>query len=302
MNKILKIANEVDIIGMGESTHGQDKIDMYRAKVFKNLVTKCGYTVFILEDQYSSCSEINDYIKGSKNKLKNVMESLMLPWKSIHMYKLIKWMREYNKKHNNKLEFVGIDIQFDTGFDTRDNVILFVNKLIKKYQDLVNNKKFNYLEIYNFRDKYMFEVFMKLYDPLKKYFIWAHNGHLEKHSYPIGKNNIVSLGVRLHKKFKSKYYVIGNTFYNGSYIGLNPITKKMEIAKIPKIKYVTKLKSGLYFSNKLKIEKIPEGGSAASKKDPLKYIFLLKYKNRFDALLVINNEKPRKIIGLYNVN
>ena len=63
IDKIVSIAKNVKIIGMAEATHGQEKITKFRIKVFKKLVKKCNYSVFVLEDQYSCCEQINQYIQ-----------------------------------------------------------------------------------------------------------------------------------------------------------------------------------------------------------------------------------------------
>ena len=54
MEHILNIAKDVDIIAMGEATHGQSLITKIRIDIFKELVKKCGYTVFVLEEMIVS--------------------------------------------------------------------------------------------------------------------------------------------------------------------------------------------------------------------------------------------------------
>jgi erythromycin esterase-like protein len=289
MQEILKIANNIKIFGIGEATHGQHKINSYRSKVFRNLVQKCNYNVLVLEEQYSTCQEVNQYIKSNiDTKLEIIMQSFMWPWKSVQMYDLINWMREYNKTHNNILEFRGIDIQFDSGFSLpNDKLNAYVKKIIKKYQKLKEQNTTN------FRDKNMFDLFMKFYESNKRYFIWAHNAHLEKNNND--HSDMTFFGTHLYDKFKNDYFVIGNAFFKGSFRGLNPDSGKMEIAAIDVKK--NKLADGLYFyNNKFKNKQFPEGGSAASRIDPMKYIWFVRYGSRFDGLLVIDNEMPIRLI------
>lgn len=99
-----------NIIGAGEATHGQSKITEARVSLFKYLVKYNRFTVFVLEDNYSCCELINNYIRGSdKYKIKKLITHLMDPWRSHHLLNLMKWMRRYNTRNGNILEFKGVD-------------------------------------------------------------------------------------------------------------------------------------------------------------------------------------------------
>ena len=94
------------------------------------------------------------------------------------MLKLIKWMRNYNITHHNILEFKGLDIQTicdNNNNNNNNNKNDSISKYVKKKFTL-NNKinQDDWVAADGFRDKSMFDVFMKIYDPAKKYFIYAH--------------------------------------------------------------------------------------------------------------------------------
>lgn len=285
MEHILTIAKNVDIIAMGEATHGQSLITKIRIDIFKELVKKCGYTVFVLEENYSCCELINNYIKKNKGNIDTLLHNVIFPWKHKYMLDLIKWMRQYNVKNNNVLEFKGVDTQYICKkYKSKSKINKFVNTL-------VNNNKIS-------RDVKMFKVFMKFYNPKKKYFLYAHNAHIQKNDN-IKKENNIWFGNFLYNKFKKKYYTIGNTFYYGSYIGIDE-DNKFKIIKITKkiTDKSKKIKNG-YNETFDKNSIIFEGSGDVPKniKDIPKYFYKTNNKNnRFDSIWVTNGEIPLEIM------
>lgn len=211
----------VNIVAMGEATHGQEKITKLRIKIFKQLAKKNNFTVFVLEEQYSLCELINDWIHNKSSfELDYLFKQLMWPWKSFQMHKLLIWMKKYNEANNNLLEFKGIDVQSKSpDYDAKDDISIYAENIVNKLNalnDTINSESGE--DCFSLRDKSMFEIFMKIYDPNKKYFIHAHNGHLSKgRAY----QDFLDLGYFLSKKFKTKYLVIGNSFNGRYYAGFD---------------------------------------------------------------------------------
>jgi len=190
--------------------------------MFRLLVKKFNVTVFVLEDQYSTCQLINNYIHGDNNmNLNSLINKLMWPWRSIYLVQLIKWMKKYNLENNNQLEFKGVDIAFVVPeySPSNDPVSLYIKKLTEM------KPKYSFEEDYknhNYRDAAMFEIFMKIYDRTKKYFIMMHNGHVEKESNYVGVKNF---GLYMNYYFANNYFVIGNSFNGDSFLALNRIVE-----------------------------------------------------------------------------
>lgn len=338
VKQILNIAKTKRVFAMGEAMHGLDKITQFRIAIFKKLVKYCDYTVFILEEQFSCCELINEYIKGKPHNPLNLMINLMWAWKSQYILNLIKWMKKYNKENNNILEFKGIDINYicpDYNKQT-DQIAELAKNLHNMRQELESKRNIefddpniflskNEIDDSNFRDKSMFKIFMKLYDPSKKYFIFAGNGHVEKDNEDyLDKNDIIKFirfGHYLYNEFENDYYTIGNTFFGSSYLGFNMDTPnefnleianfgdKFDLSKITvldnksqQIKKIDKNlifypKSGLNFIiNKIKNLFIITGGSSMSKSDPYKFLWGSKIDNKFDAIYFIPNDQALNII------
>ena len=322
----------VNIIAMGEATHGQNKIANLRLKMFKYLVKNHGYTVFVLEEQYSTCELINDWIRSeSEYDLDDIIFDLMWPWKSVSMYHFLGWMRKYNKMHNNVLEFKGVDVQFANSKYVKsktgngciagklDKFVTFANKIMLLLQIAYDKNPDDEMAGFELRDKLMFKMFMKMYEPGKKYFIYAHNGHIEKKYFIESYKNF---GYHLDKKFGPKYLAIGNSFDGDEYYGGNPVLRQFQIAtfntpidlaEVNIYNDVTDTFEHLDLSNNLKLppglttnkmvnfgEKyIVNTGTAVDADNPYKYLVAYPIQNRFDAVIVIPNEKalqlyPRK--------
>ena len=311
MKEIYKIAENVKILGMAEATHGQEEITKLRIKIFKNLVKKHNYTVFVLEDQYSCCENINHYIKTGKGNIKKIILNLMWFWWSFDMLFLIRWMRKYNMRNNNILEFRGLDIQYLCYDYTNNNDE--AAKIAKNKFNL--NKKIDqddWVKADGFRDKSMYNVFMKIYDPNKKYFIYAHNYHISKNDLVGGDNNAIGsqfegryfrgdnvkwFGNYLFKKFGKDYFSIGNHFKEGSYLETFDIIEQRKESGL-KTDY-SKLKDS-DSDTFIIIKNIPRVG----KIDPYNFneglsIFENSSYKYFDAIFIIKKEYPIKLFHYY---
>lgn len=288
--KLVPIANRVKIIGVGEASHGQTLITVYRIQLFKKLVETCHYNVFILEDQYSCCQKINHYLKTGIGDPIKLLSKLMWFWHTKNMLDLIIWMRKYNIKHNNILEFYGLDIQYichNISPNNSINDMVEENNMIDQNNDIVAD---------NFRDKSMYKVFMMIYQQQKqenyptdrKYFLYMHNYHIAKQDiryYSKKKQKVKWLGYYLDKNFGPEYYAIGNLFFRGSYLEtLDSINDRMS--------YET------HDNNFVEVHNPPFIYGLNPKKlhDGLN-IFRPKSKKKqfYDAVIVLDNEYPVKI-------
>ena len=103
----------VQLVGMGESTHGTHEFFTMRHRIFKYLVESHSFNTFFLEAGYANCLRANAYIHGATDNVLEVTGEIGLwPWQTEEMADLIDWMRAYNQANpNQELNFVGIDLQ-----------------------------------------------------------------------------------------------------------------------------------------------------------------------------------------------
>ena len=293
---ISALAREIQdhqIIGLCEATHGQLKLNLFRNRLVKQLITTHNFTVIVLEEQYSCAKIIDKYIKNSNNI--SYLDGLdAFPFLSKTFVDLLKWLKLYKNKNKNKISIIGIDCQdYCPKYKSNSKVTKYVNNLMVKYNIYAGESTDPYGK-HNFRDKSMYKIFMRQYNNRNKYLIFGHIGHLQKEPY-IKDDKIKWFGNYLYNRFTTDYFVIGNTFYNGEYLAKDIDNNyDVGIAKVDKKK---ELDDGIYYINQhnRKIV-IYEGDVCFSSKNPNKTFNQTKINNRFDMLVVINNELPFTLI------
>jgi erythromycin esterase len=114
LNKKLK---DVDVIGLGEATHGTKEFFELKTKMFKYLVEKQDVKLFGIEANFAACYDINKYVlTGEGNAKEALSKNGYWVWQSQEVLELIEWMKDYNKgkKSNQKIQFYGYDMQDGT--------------------------------------------------------------------------------------------------------------------------------------------------------------------------------------------
>jgi len=105
---------DAEIVGLGESTHGTSEIFTMKHRLFRFLVEKHGFTVFLLEGHVGASYRINEYIHTGKGDPTELVKNIgFWTWSTEEVLELVKWMRQYNKgvSSEKRLSFIGVDIQ-----------------------------------------------------------------------------------------------------------------------------------------------------------------------------------------------
>jgi len=117
MNYII-VKPEVQIIGLGEASHGQGSFFKHKINSFKWLVENEGYTIFALEAGFSESLKINQYVLYGEGSAKESLINLNYGVLQIEEFvELIEWMRAYNmnKSPEKHIMFYGFDCQMSKG-------------------------------------------------------------------------------------------------------------------------------------------------------------------------------------------
>ncbi|RYF70289.1 MAG: erythromycin esterase family protein [Cytophagaceae bacterium] len=107
----------VQLVGLGEATHGTHEFFQMKARLFRYLVEQHGFRTLAFEASFGSCVGINRYIHGQSTSLKTATEAAKSigywAWRTTEVRDLIEWMRQYNqgKPAGEKLSFYGFDCQ-----------------------------------------------------------------------------------------------------------------------------------------------------------------------------------------------
>ena len=116
LERLKPILAGVDVIGLGEATHGTHEFFLLKHRLLRFLTNELGFTVLAFETPYPGCRTINSFItNGSCNAKLALQEQGYLAWRTEEILELLEWMRTYNHGavQSRKIEFIGIDCQLD---------------------------------------------------------------------------------------------------------------------------------------------------------------------------------------------
>ncbi len=143
------VLGNVQILGIGESTHGTKEFNLLYLKMFKYLVESHGHNTLFLEDEFIPCKKLDSYVKCRQNCDSVSVEVLNnWPWRTQEMNNIIEWIRKYNRRNEvNKISIIGVDIQKPKIMCSELNSILKASNIdtvaIPKTEKVTNEKKVN---------------------------------------------------------------------------------------------------------------------------------------------------------------
>ncbi|GAA3926168.1 hypothetical protein GCM10023085_04280 [Actinomadura viridis] len=104
------------VVGLGEATHNSHEFFALKHRVFRYLAEKKGFTTFMQEVGWGSGLRINDYVLHGKGDLRKIMREEFqgdyVLWNNEEYRRLLTWMREYNRTHRKKLQYMGDDVVY----------------------------------------------------------------------------------------------------------------------------------------------------------------------------------------------
>ena len=122
----IKIDDQVEIIGLGEATHGNKEFQELKLTLLKKLVKDENVRAFALECDFSEGMEIDSYVKSGKFQ-KNPSKIFSFPiYHTNQMNDLINWIKKYNQNHDQKISFYGFDMQ------NPENSVKLLKDFVKK--------------------------------------------------------------------------------------------------------------------------------------------------------------------------
>lgn len=108
------ISSDVQVVGLGEASHGVAQYHQMKADVFKSLVKNNGCRTFIIEGDFGGALKVDNYINGGEGSAIEAASEIgfAIYWTQ-EMADLIEWMRSYNEavSPEETLHFYGMDVQ-----------------------------------------------------------------------------------------------------------------------------------------------------------------------------------------------
>lgn len=110
----LTVPDQVQVIGLGEASHGVKEYQQLKAEVFQVLVENYGCRTFVLEGDFGNALTVDDYIHGGEGTAEEAAGRIGFRiYRTAEMASLLDWMRTYNETapKGDDLHFYGMDMQ-----------------------------------------------------------------------------------------------------------------------------------------------------------------------------------------------
>jgi erythromycin esterase-like protein len=126
------LGKSVDLLGIGEPTHGVEGFLALRNGVFRRLVVAHGFTAIALESSFPRGRVVNDFVAGASSaSLDEVLDAGTSQGfgRLAANRELVEWIRSYNAEpgRSQKLRFYGFDSPTEmTGADSPRQLVEFV--------------------------------------------------------------------------------------------------------------------------------------------------------------------------------
>jgi erythromycin esterase-like protein len=131
------ISDDVDVVLIGEASHGTHEFYHHRAEITKLLMLEKGFNMIGLEADWPDTRRVNEYVLNHRNsKDKNALQSLsdytrfpLWMWRNEVMVNFIEWLRQHNDSRvsdSDKCELFGMDVY--SYENSRDAVLAFLDK------------------------------------------------------------------------------------------------------------------------------------------------------------------------------
>jgi len=193
------ILDEIDIIGIGEATHGDHQSQIFRISIIKEVMSG-SFNVLAIEHPPHEVKYINNLCQSAHwnnndSLLRAIYQLQTWPWKTIEFINIVRIIGQINSLSENKIKIVGVDNDY-TG---------------------------------EARDEQMSKELLFFVEKGSKVIFLAHNVHVA-HFQPKTSKTFLNnhVGDYLKKELKNRYYSIGIISDEGEIIAKNAKTNNLQ--------------------------------------------------------------------------
>lgn len=116
---------DVRIVALGEVTHGSSEIYNLKHLLIRFLFEKMNYTTLAMEMDMAEAETLNTYIVWNEGDPRELLLDIgPWPWKTEEFLQLLKWMNQFNKTREDKIQITGFDLPYS--FVTIDQIRNFI--------------------------------------------------------------------------------------------------------------------------------------------------------------------------------
>jgi len=113
LKPLLAKLQPAQLIGLGESTHGDHQSQVFKSQLIRHLIADQGLQQVVFEMNRSAGQTLDMYVNEGKGDLAEVIRNggVFKIWQTDDLASLIAWMRAYVKKSGKPIRIHGIDCQ-----------------------------------------------------------------------------------------------------------------------------------------------------------------------------------------------
>jgi erythromycin esterase len=127
LRPLRRMVGDAVIVGLGESTHGSHEQFTLKHRIVRLLVEQLGFRSFAMEEDWATGIELNRYVLTGQGDPTELVKAMGAPWSTREIQAVLEWLRDWNTRHPDKVQFVGTDV-----FDTRPSVYDAVSRYVQQ--------------------------------------------------------------------------------------------------------------------------------------------------------------------------
>jgi len=112
-----RMIGKARLVAVGEATHGTREFSQMKHRVLEYLVSKLGFSVFMMEAGFGEAAALDEYVVSGVGEPRSALRTAVYGiWYTEELLAMVEWMRAWNSDpaHTTKLRVYGIDVQAPT--------------------------------------------------------------------------------------------------------------------------------------------------------------------------------------------
>ncbi|MEU7134995.1 erythromycin esterase family protein [Streptomyces sp. NPDC046261] len=119
------------VVGIGEASHGSKELFTVKDRLFRQLVTREGFSAFAMEITWSAAARIDAYVRTGEGDLRQIMREEFQDAYSLlnteEFLNLFSWVREHNRTSARPVRIVGLDFS-DAGPEQYERILTWAGR------------------------------------------------------------------------------------------------------------------------------------------------------------------------------
>lgn len=109
LTQLRRSVGGAQLVGLGEAVHSTAEITRLKHRVLRYLVERMGFRAIAFEEDWSLCTQVNEYVRTGRGDLKALIGQMSQAWRSHEFADVLEYVRAYNARHRDKVYFAGVE-------------------------------------------------------------------------------------------------------------------------------------------------------------------------------------------------